>query len=300
MKRTKAFLLFIVLVAVGCRQNQNPPGANGVSPGGGKVTKGVVAGKVTYSEGKPLQGATLEIASKEYAASVTGTSKADGSYTLRIGNLQSNYNLAGWIEKEFNGVNFRFPLKPRGAEGTEFFGEEGFNKDFVWNTSGRAWWKTTDPEDPASFLGLSFDVQGYDPKNDAGATEPLAAAPGSKIKVTFEPSGPMIDGSRGKLQTKEIEVGSEGIKRYSAKVGVINDIPVGNYKITAELIGADGSPKDLQVAYRCGRGRPSCDPSATPLASTADFKAAADQSTVHSRPYQHPPASGVILFVYAS
>jgi hypothetical protein len=299
MRRTRGLLLVFLLVALACRQNQNgTTTTGGASPASGKPTKGVVSGTVAYANGKALQGATLEIAGKEYAASVTATSKADGSYTMRIGNQQSNYSLSGWIEKQFNGVNFRFPLQPQG-EGTEFFGEEGFVKNFIWRTSGRAWWKVTDPEDPQSFVGITFDVQGYDPKNDPGGTEPLAAQPGSKIKVTFEPNGPLIDGSTGKTVTEELEIGNAGIARYSGKVGLIKDVPVGNYKITARLVGSDGSTKDLQVSYRCSRGRPSCDSNATDFASPADFKAAADQSTVHSRPYQHPPASGVLLYVYA-
>lgn len=296
MKRNLVILLAFLLVTAACRQGQTPT-TTGASPAQAKLTKGTVTGNVTYSNGKPLQGASLEIASKEYAASVSATSRADGSYTMRIGNLQSNYSLAGWIEKQFNGVNFRFPLEPQG-EGVEFFGEDGFVKNFVWKTSGQAWWKVTDPEDPRSFVGIAFEVLGYDPKNDPGANNPLAAQPGSKIRVTFQPNG-LIDGSAGKTVTEELEVASGGISRFSAKVGIIKDVPVGNYKITAQLVGSDEAAKDLQVAYKCDRGRPSCDSAPTEFASPADFKVAADQSTVHSRPYQSPPASGVTLYVFS-
>ena len=281
-------LLLMTLSACPRGDKPTPPSKEKV------IAKGKAAGSVTYSNGKPLSGANITLVSTEYAAGIDGQSKADGTYEISIGNQQSNYRISAWLDKEFNGQTFRFPLEPR-SKVTSFFGEKGIVMDFVWKVSGRGWW-SSDDQDARSFIGFSVQVGGYDPHNDPGATKPLEAPPGSRVELTFTPKGTLIDGSQGKAVPRSIDL-PEGIKKYSGTIGSVFDLPVGNYTVDAVLLDPGGGSKDLRLAYTCNRSPPVCDSRATAFAPVADLTIRPDASVVHSRPYQGPPVAEVKLYV---
>lgn len=111
----------------------------------------------------------------------------------------------------------------------------GIVRDFRVMTSGLK--PGEDPKRPESFFGGRLTVTG--PPYDVTRGTMGTRYKGGKVIVTMTPVGPLVDGSRRDLQP--IEFGASDVD-YGGKAW---SIPLGAYRATAVVIGADGSKKEL-------------------------------------------------------
>lgn len=208
------WLLFIATVLNSCsKDSENPDGEP-------KAEKGYTTGKVVDGQGKPIAGAAIYLDNAAFHDSyIKGTTKEDGSYKIKV-------HMGAWVayanfKKEYNGKTYSIQAYP---DNTDSFTEDGAVRNFTWKLEG------IDPDDDSYFYGGRVTVHSA---NDFWEND-------EDIELTFTPSGPLIDGSKGK--TLVLRYG----ERYWEKYGYIEDIPVGRYMVTA-VLKKSGSDVPLKV-----------------------------------------------------
>lgn len=182
------------------------------------VEKGIVKGRVTDGNNRPIAGAKVVIENTVfYASYVYATTNADGYYSTQVPN--GSWKASVRIEKTFAGKKYRFDLHP--DDDTPFAGTKGAIRNFVWKISG--------PRPEGGFYGSDLAVY-----NEPGTTLML-----EDVVITLTPVGELINGSKGSVIQKsltDIGGGEDGIR----------DIPLGKYTISARK--ADG--KKLKIRLR--------------------------------------------------
>ncbi len=176
---------------------------------------GYATGKLTDTQGNPIAGAKILLDNAVYYASyLTGTSKEDGTYKIRI--EPGAWNAYASFEKEYNGQTYPLQLHP---DNHDVFNEEGVVRNFTWKLEGR--YPDTEYSYYGGFIQLSSDIGFYEDFQN--------------VKLTLTPSGPLIDGSQG--QTIQLEYGDH----YWVDLYQIEDVPIGRYIVTAELQTENGT-----------------------------------------------------------
>jgi hypothetical protein len=261
-------------------------GSDGAEPGR-------VSGQVTYSDGRPLSGATVVAIGVEYATEISATTGQDGTFTISIEQRDANYRAAAWIDVEKDGQTYQFPLEPVGDPDTHFHGEKGLAKDFTWKVTGQASWRGhLQPDDPRSFIGGSIALYDYDPNTDPAADRRVGLPVGSVIEITFLPSTPLIDGTEVDTFTREVTIDAPS-GRFSP-VATIVDVPLASYAVTATGRSPGGEATDLLLTANCVKTGCPARPPALGARAVLDFVPA--DPLVHSRPYQSQPVAGVAIY----
>jgi hypothetical protein len=249
MKMRKMNLLGVaMLVAVlGACGNANvssapdgtPPGDTGqVDPGPsdpGQAGPYTMTGTVKSQSGQPVQDVEVYADNTlQYNRNETGTTDAQGRYRISLPrNELGTWRGGAILYREYHGVNYKFVLVA--DDRTEFPAQKGAVRNFTWKLTGKT------PE--GQFYGASLWMYG------------AVDAPGfdlSRVEVTLEPEGPIIDGSAGQT-IKAFLYGSQ-----------IRDIPVGRYRVTARYLPEDGPPQPVLIGERR--------PTTYVPARTADFE----------------------------
>ncbi|MEA2645647.1 MAG: Carboxypeptidase regulatory-like domain [Chloroflexota bacterium] len=225
--------LLLLLAACG-------PAVPGVPGGGG------ISGTVFDAAGKPLEGATVEVLGKDFLTQTNVVTKADGKYSLSVPDKSSNYRLAAWIERSFEGETHRLGISPSDGKLEDFKGGDGYHKDFKWQLSGHGWW-SKDEGHPADYIGGAIKLVLGDP-HDQGINASAVPVPTADptVELTLTPSQ-LIDGSRGDVVKRKVTLkGSQTHSGYTtwAAAGPVTDIPIGKYTVTAAF--TDGT--ELLVA----------------------------------------------------
>ena len=174
---------------------------------------GYLTGKVLNPNGMPLSKATIYIENtviKNRGAETT--TSANGSYKIAMVAGLGQWVARGFILKEYNNRVYKILLDPENAD--SFTQEEKPVRNFRWKLQGRL---------PDLSLNLYYGGSAEllkDP-NEEGLQDT------ENIEFTFQPDGPIIDGSQGKtLKLKGGVAGSNNRNR-------LNDIPIGRYKVSA-------------------------------------------------------------------
>ena len=180
---------------------------------GGGFESGYLTGKLTDTQGNPIAGGDILLDNAVfYASYLTGTSKEDGTYRIRI--EPGAWYTYAMFKKEYNGKVYPLQLH---SDNVDPINEEGAVRDFTWKLEGRY--------DNYSFYGgfiqLYTDLEFYEDLHD--------------VKLTLTPSGPLIDGSQG--QTIHLSLGDH----YWVDNYYIEDIPIGRYIVTATLTTENGN-----------------------------------------------------------
>jgi hypothetical protein len=104
--------------------------------------------------------------------------------------------------------------------------KSGVTLNFQWKLTGRA----EGGYDDTTWGG---DLKFY---RETGLPAGQLVDGSDTIEIRLVPDGPLLDGSQG-----------EPITRTGRADGVFRDIPVGRYRISAKLVGSDGSRTTLQI-----------------------------------------------------
>ena len=206
--RTLALLFLGVLAACGSAE------ASLSGPAEDESNEGVVSGRVTDMQGRPIAGATVVINNAVwFNRNIVLVSGADGTYRHDLPATDSWY-VRGTTDVSYNGRTYTMELKPDYPGG--FSGVDGRTVNLRWTTTGEV------PTDfgHAGYYGGSVEM-------DAGWDLPDL----SGVTLTLTPVGPLIDGSAGAAITRTV---SETVGSYA-----IRDVPIGRYTVRATR---DGEP----------------------------------------------------------
>jgi hypothetical protein len=168
--------------------------------------KGMVQGRVTDTNGKPIGGVRIVVENTVFHASYTyGITNADGYYKASVPN--GSWHVSAQIQREFLGRTYRFELHPDTDD--DFAGTKGAVRNFTWKLSGAK------PRN-AGYYGSSIAVY----------SQPGSSFAMDEVQLTLTPDGPLADGSKGSsITAKLIDIGG-------GEDGIC-DIPIGKYIITA-------------------------------------------------------------------
>lgn len=189
--------------------------------------RGYATGRAVDSRGEPIAGAKILLDHAVfYASYIRGTTREDGSYRIRV--QPGAWRTHASFEKTYNGRTYTLELHP---DSIDSFDEEGVVRNFAWKLEGRR------PENDYGYYGgfiqLSTDHDFYEDLEN--------------VELTLTPSGPLIDGSEGKVLELRLQ------DHYWVQYYQIEDIPIGRYLVRATL-KSDGESRPLRIQDWHARG----------------------------------------------
>ncbi|TDS56904.1 carboxypeptidase-like regulatory domain-containing protein [Myroides indicus] len=203
--RKTIWLYFTVAVCTACDKSDSIPDSQINS-----LEKGYATGKVVDSNDTPISGAKILLDNTVfYASYIHGTTDKNGLYRIKV--QPGSWRTFAYLDKTYNGQTYTMELFPDGTD--SYTEEEGAIRNFKWMLEGRMPW-----ESEAYYGGtvmLTTDIGFYENEEN--------------IELTLTPSGPLIDGSEGRVIT--LRFGDEKWINRSE----LWDIPIGRYKMTAKL-----------------------------------------------------------------
>lgn len=207
-----------------------------------KRKPGYIVGRCTNSAGKALRGVRVRVFGTTQAGENTNyetKTDASGFYSVRL--PKGNFHV-GWAHFDVAapaGPSYSLPLHPLDGSNDDAKSTPGIVENFVLKISGRIS-PLKDAQSDLSYYGGSIHVSGGAIANAGFLDDAYYRFPeGSSLEMTLVPQGVLADGSTGKTL----------VRRKSVAAGTtFLDIPIGRYKVTAKLIGADGASKPLRVA----------------------------------------------------
>lgn len=192
-------MLMAVLFTAACKKSSDD--------GGTLADEGIVRGTVWDASGNPLSNVRIIVDNSIFFNSnITARTNMSGEYRVAIPN--GSWYAFAQHEVSYHGKRYTFYLHPDEATG---FGGEGAIRNFQWRLAGEM-----QPPLSGNYGGL-VTIDNYP---GAGVSNQSA------IEFTFEPLGPLIDGSS---TTSFIARAADGHQ--------IKGVPVGRYRISARYQG---------------------------------------------------------------
>lgn len=204
---------------------QPGPGGAGQSGSSGSVNTqpGTVTGTVVDTQGRPIAGARVWIEPALTTGVVELRTDAQGRYTASS-LIDVPYNAKAWAYVEYGGrqVCLRMGMESP-VDYDSFVPTRGAVRNFRWQLTG----PIEDLRGFDEYFGGMLRVMNTFPYNGQG-----------QLEFTFTPTGPRIDGSTVQAFTRTLDPRNETD---------IYDLPVGPYRVTAVLVGSDGSRRPVQL-----------------------------------------------------
>jgi hypothetical protein len=202
------FLLIIivqVLLGTACTKTTADETGTDSTTNTSAVEKSQIKGRITDGKGNPIANAKVVIEHTVYYATyVYATSDNNGYYKTSVPN--GSWQASVQMQRNYLDRLYTFDLHPDNAEA--FAGTTGAIRNFTWKLNG--------PKPGGGFYGSYVAVY----------PEPGSVFFMEDVALTLTPDGPLADGSAGQVITNgltDIGGGEDGI----------NDVPVGQYTITA-------------------------------------------------------------------
>lgn len=210
----------------------------------------VVLGDITDSQGRPIKGlkGTVYVGGTTIRgdrSSFTLDIDDNGHFELMV--PDGVYRLTPTLTIDYDGQELPVQLMPLDGKdpGKSFGSADGIVRDYRWTLLGlKAGLK---PESFVNFYGGHITLEDASP-GGWGRMLKDRYAPGTKLRVTFTPTGPLIDGSEGRPMKLEVDV---AVLSTLAREGIAT-VPIGVYKAAAELVGADGRTRRLSMSPAIG------------------------------------------------
>ncbi|RAJ90028.1 hypothetical protein LX87_05554 [Larkinella arboricola] len=210
-----SWLLTITLLTSCTESNEDP------APGPSRpVQAGYVVGKATDAQNKPLANVEVIAYNTLTNSTIGGRTDAQGNYRIKLENLGTWY-VKGTATLNYDGGHYA--LRMHVVDPITFTHSQGAVQNMVLKASGERTGMYGEDGYYGAKITVLPDMTGdfYDADN---------------AQLTFEPIGPLIDGSMGQtLICKPDNI-------------YIYDIPVGKYKITATY-QPTGQPLLLRAGY---------------------------------------------------
>ncbi|MEW6476251.1 MAG: carboxypeptidase regulatory-like domain-containing protein [Actinomycetota bacterium] len=223
-----------------------PTTAKSSSPPAAGAEANVIKGVVRDEQGDPVPGARIRIAG--YTGKPNGLSAADfirevrtdakGAYRLAV--PAGLYGVSGEADLAFDGKTYKaLYLHPADGNCQQQMSGGGIVKDFTLRLTGfMQCLAGADPKNAGFYSGAAIALMHESPKSLPGD---------AKLTLTLTPSGPLADGSTGKVLTFTRTVAS--VANFFGPLETTNtlhDIPLGRYRLTGSATLADGSRQAIR------------------------------------------------------
>ncbi len=212
--RALASLIVILLGSLfaltACQKKIVDPTTPTTTDSGAAGHDGYLTGKVTDPQGNPLPRATVFIDHTVFSGDGPEVkTAADGTYKVQMTDIAGEWIAKSYLLKQYNDRIYKLWLDPEND--TPFTGNDKPVRNFQWKMTGHM---------PDLSLDLYYGgtVELYRDLNADGLWDD------ENVELTLTPVGPLIDGSAGNALKIQAKKGSYGI---------IKDVPMGRYKITA-------------------------------------------------------------------
>ena len=183
-------------------------------------TRGSVSGTVLDGQGKPIEGARIWVKPSLTTGLVqtrtdeTGRYKADGL-------LQIPYNTFAWYKTTYRDKTICMRVAPATLNQYDsFVPTDGVVRNFRLRISG--------PIDDRGDIYYGGELRVFYQEIPRDAV----------VEVKFEPLGPLADGSTGKTLVR------------TPKDMMIDDVPVGAYRVTAQVTEASGRKRSARLSRK--------------------------------------------------
>ncbi|CAG7655038.1 stalk domain-containing protein [Paenibacillus allorhizosphaerae] len=193
------------------------------------VEPGIVKGRVTDAQGKPMEGAEV-VADNQliYNSNAIDVTDVNGYYRIPLGMRATTWHASAKIERPYNGKSYTFNLVP--DNDNPFTGDDGAIRNFTWNASGAK------PEGCYSCRGRVLFYM-MDLMNPKGLTLPPPNR--EDVEITLTPDGPLVDGSPGQV--------IKGHGTNSPDGFGMQDVPLGRYTIIASYVLEGEQPVQMKI-----------------------------------------------------
>ena len=223
-----------------------------------KPAGGVISGKVTYADGKPIDAPGADISINIYGVSTAGEKvsyspavKADGTYRQKAVPGSYRFNNMNTVKVTFDGQNVLLPLEPIGSNWSKDQDvADGIVQDFVLKLTGRTPNGNGSQDNFTDWYGVSIKPMYSGYRNDLKqSTKPLPEH--TKLTFNLKPTGPRIDGKPAEPVTVEREY-----TNYGVKPSLLNDLPCADYDMTGTITFPDGTTKPMVFEVKYAQFQP--------------------------------------------
>lgn len=192
----------------------------------GVAAAGSVSGTVLDTQGRPLEGARIEVKRDFTYGQARTTSGAGGRYRID-GLTAGTYRVFAYVERPYEGGTVCQRLAAAGgpADYNALAVPRGGERSFRWRLSGAL-------ENDAVRVGAQLRL----------ANSHALYASTTALVFTFTPTTPLLDGSAGETLVRELAL------RPPSRDDAVDDLPLGVYRLRVEAIGKDGLRRPLAVA----------------------------------------------------
>lgn len=229
--------------------------------------KGYLRGYALNTNGKPLKGVRIMLAAPTIGYGSTAQiarTDARGYYEIKPLYGGCTVRSAGY-SLSYRGKMYALPLHPADGQ-LDSIDTNGEIENFVLLTYGPVSAAIADknPEYTGAYYGGAFTFE-YSTREAEDTLAPRRnLLLDSDVEVTLTPDGPLLDGSKGRVIVVRKKITPRG---YFP----INDIPIGRYKIKANLLSESGRALKIKEIVRV-TGRDAMTPSETGGEATFLFR----------------------------
>jgi hypothetical protein len=206
--------------------------------------RGYAVGRAVNSAGRPLAGVRIRVFGTTEAGERTSfetKTGAGGTYAVKL--PPGNYRV-GWAHffaPAPPGPPYALPLHPTDGDNSDQDSAGGILENFVLKIAGRIS-PLKDAASDLSYYGGYVTVEGGAlEKGDFLSGYTYKFPEGSSVELTLVPKGRLADDSIGRTLVRRRSVGRGYIAEFL-------NVPIGQYQVTARLIGADGATQPLRIA----------------------------------------------------
>lgn len=198
------------------------------SGGFAQAAAGTVKGQALDLRGRPLSGVQIWI--KPVVTTGVAEVLTDDRGRYQVPGLPPvGYRAYAWLQVPYKGKTFCYRLASGAAADYNPFVPNGtLTRNFSWQLSGRI--PDQEPYSDLGYFGGSLSLM-------AASGQERWATQDDEIELTLTPTGPLIDGSAGKV-----------LKRTAPARGMALDVPIGTYRVQATFVAASGRREALKVS----------------------------------------------------
>jgi hypothetical protein len=193
------------------------------------LTRGSVSGVVVDGQGKPVEGARIWVKPALTTGLVQARTGEDGRFRAD-GLLNIPYNTFAWYKMTYRDKTVCMRVAPTSLNQYDsFVPTDGVVRNFKLRISG--------PIDDRGDIYYGGDLRVFYQEIPRDAT----------VDVKFEPLGPLADGSTGQVLVRQ------------PKDMMIQDIPVGAYRVTAQITEPNGRKRQARLSRKNFDNNPTAD-----------------------------------------